>query len=186
MYYYLYEIKNKINNKIYIGIHKTKNLNDGYMGSGKALLNAIEKYGIDNFEKKILEQFDDEESMRKAEAVYVDANFLQRDDVYNIVEGGGCGWTYVNSIYPTKPKSDETRKKISNSLLENYPETTREAVREAAKKPKSEEQKRKTSEKMKGRKRSDEVKQKISVGQKGKPKSDEHKRKIAEAMRNRN
>lgn len=188
MHYYLYEIRNKINNKIYVGIHQTKNLNDGYMGSGKALLIAIEKYGRENFEKTILQYFDDADSMRKAEADYVNADFIQREDVYNIVEGGGCGWSYVNAMYPKKPMSLETRQKISKALLENYPETTREAVRAAAKKPKSEEQKRKTSEKMKGRKcapRSEEVRQKISATKKGKPKSEEHKRKISEAMKKR-
>ena len=33
-YYFIYQIKNKINNKIYIGKHITDNPNDDYMGSG--------------------------------------------------------------------------------------------------------------------------------------------------------
>jgi len=43
MFYYLYEIKNLINNKIYVGVHKTNDLNDGYMGSGKVIRRAIKK-----------------------------------------------------------------------------------------------------------------------------------------------
>ena len=44
MFYLIYRITNKINNKIYIGFHKTKNKDDGYMGSGKYLNRAYEKY----------------------------------------------------------------------------------------------------------------------------------------------
>lgn len=36
-YYYIYQITNLVNAKIYVGVHKTKDLNDGYMGSGKVI-----------------------------------------------------------------------------------------------------------------------------------------------------
>lgn len=59
LYHYLYKVT--INDKIYIGIHSTKKLNDGYMGSGVALQHAIKKYGKENCTKEIISFFDTRE-----------------------------------------------------------------------------------------------------------------------------
>ena len=82
-YNYLYQITNTINNKIYIGIHKTDNLNDGYMGSGVYLKNAQNKHGIENFTKEILFYFDTYKEAQEKEREIVNEDFLQRNDVYN-------------------------------------------------------------------------------------------------------
>lgn len=96
-YYYLYKITNNINNKIYIGVHKTSNMDDGYMGSGKLIKAAIAKYGVEYFIKDVITFFDSEDEMYLAESEIVTEEFLSREDVYNLALGGlACGLKYCN------------------------------------------------------------------------------------------
>jgi len=92
LYYTIYKITNKINGKFYIGKHKTENIDDDYMGSGKLIKLAIEKYGIENFKKEILHIFETEAEMNEAEARLV----ILGEDSYNLCPGGQGGWGYVN------------------------------------------------------------------------------------------
>jgi len=110
MYYYtIYQITNKINGKIYIGSHKTKNLNDNYMGSGKYLTHAINKYGVENFKKQILHIYDNPDDMYAKEAELVNADFLAEANTYNLRIGGFGGWDYINQTM-----SNNERKRISS------------------------------------------------------------------------
>ena len=97
MIHYLYQITNLINDKVYIGVHKTSNLEDGYMGSGKALSAAFVKYGKSNFKKDILEFFDTERAMYERELEIVDSLFVSRKDTYNLTEGGRTPGREANS-----------------------------------------------------------------------------------------
>lgn len=114
MFYYLYKITNKVNGKIYVGVHKTNNMDDGYMGSGKVITSAIEKYGLDNFSKDILETFENSKDMYAREREVVTEDFLERNDVYNLRRGGFGGFEYINK----NPEKFLTEKRL-NSLMDN-------------------------------------------------------------------
>ena len=119
MFYTVYKITNKINNKYYIGKHKTKDLNDGYFGSGKILKRAIEKYGIENFTKEILHTFDNELDMNAKEKELV----VIGEETYNLCEGGEGGFSYINnnSLWLTekhRKAAIENRKKATEKLME--------------------------------------------------------------------
>ena len=96
MYYLIYKITNTVNNKIYIGKHQTDNKDDDYMGSGKILKRAIEKYGVDKFKKEILFECGSLEEMNEKEADIVDEEFVARLDTYNVKLGGQGGFDYIN------------------------------------------------------------------------------------------
>lgn len=91
MFYLVYKITNLVNQKIYIGVHRTCDINDSYMGSGTIIKRAINKYGKHNFKKEILFIFDNEEEMFAKEAELVNEEFVKRKDTYNNSIGGNSG-----------------------------------------------------------------------------------------------
>jgi hypothetical protein len=50
-YYTIYKTVNKLDGKMYIGQHICDDPYDNYLGSGLLLQRAINKHGIENFEK---------------------------------------------------------------------------------------------------------------------------------------
>ena len=108
--YTLYMHFNRTNGKKYIGITgRSLNSRFGKDGSGykrcAVFWNAIQKYGWDNFEHRILRTNLTEEEAKDLEKKYIAA--FQTNDRrfgYNILEGGQCG-----------PMPQETKDKIGES-----------------------------------------------------------------------
>lgn len=115
VYYLVYKLTNMVNGKIYIGCHMTRDVNDGYMGSGKRLGYAKKKYGVENFKKEILSIHETSEEMLAEEAYLVNEEFLGREDVYNLTCGGRGSWFYVNFVDGWKGKSNFAQTNANNS-----------------------------------------------------------------------
>lgn len=110
MEYIIYKTTNLINNKKYIGIHQTENLDDGYLGSGLAMKRAIKKYGKQNFSREILDFCLSYDELIEKEKTYVNEEWVSLDDNYNLKTGGQSSGLL----------SEESRAKISNTLKEKY------------------------------------------------------------------
>lgn len=89
MYYTVYKITDRKTGKIYVGAHKTNNLNDSYMGSGSEIKRQYRLRGKSDFSKEILFVYDNPIDMLNKERELVDFEFTQRHDTYNIAIGGG-------------------------------------------------------------------------------------------------
>ena len=173
--YYIYLIVNKVNGKTYVGQRKSSKewYDDSYMGSGKLLKLAKQKYGIENFEKFLIQYCYSKEETDKAEKFWI-AEYRRRGKAeYNIADGGQGGGSKGKHL------SEEHKRKIGEAN-----KGKRHSV----------EQNRKHSEFMKGRTPwnkgksgyfSEESKKRMSEARKGKPKSEEWKKKVSEALKGR-
>jgi len=97
MYYTVYKITCLKNDKIYIGVHKTENLDDSYLGSGRYITRAINKYGKENFKKEVLYIFNNPEEMFAKEKELVTEEFVKQRNNYNCKPGGTANFYYINN-----------------------------------------------------------------------------------------
>ena len=90
MYGYIYLTTNLINGKKYIGQHRSDIFEpDKYLGSGSNLLNALNKYGKENFSQILLEECNSEKELNEKEIYYIDEyNAVEDDNFYNLCRGG--------------------------------------------------------------------------------------------------
>ena len=145
--YTVYQHKNKINGKVYIGITSQKpeqrwRNGEGYKSSPH-FYSAIQKYGWDNFEHNILfVELTKEQACLKEQELIKEFNSINREYGYNSTSGGDI---FV--------MNEETKQKISQALMGNQNNLGHSC---------SEEKKKKISEAQKGRKFTEEHKQKLS------------------------
>ena len=145
--YTVYQHKNKINGKVYIGITSQKpeqrwRNGEGYKSS-PYFYSAIQKYGWDNFEHNILfTELTKEEACLKEQELIKQFDSMNREHGYNSTSGG--------DIFSM---NEETKQKISQAMMGN---------KNGLGHPCSEEKKKKISEAQKGREFTKEHKQKLS------------------------
>jgi len=94
---FVYMWINKINSKKYIGSHIGTE-DDGYIGSGPIFKRALEKYGIEAFERVILERVEDRNAILEREEHYLKLfNVANDKQFYNVRDRAGGGFEYINS-----------------------------------------------------------------------------------------
>ncbi len=127
-YHLLYKTTCLINDKFYIGAHSTNDLNDGYLGSGKHLVNAIRKYGIHQFKREIIEQCESKDKLYQRESEIVTEELLRDPQCMNLTKGGsgpdietsvrgGCLTQVLRKKEPWRWKTDSYKKSQSEKLL---------------------------------------------------------------------
>ena len=112
MFYTIYKITNKINGKIYVGKHQTKDLNDGYMGSGKAIKFSIKRYGKENHRVEILEMLENKELLAERERAIVTLSKVNSGKCMNLKVGGIGGFTRKPKIKKKVKKKPIVKKKL--------------------------------------------------------------------------
>jgi len=104
-YHIIYKTTCLINKKYYIGMHSTDDLNDGYMGSGKALKFSIQRYGKENHKVEILEMVENRELLAERERQLVTINKVRNGNCMNLKVGGIGGFTKKAKPKKKKPKA---------------------------------------------------------------------------------
>ena len=105
---HVYQITNNVNNKIYVGVHNGKYTNF-YSGSSSYLYDDYNVFGIENFTKTLIKEFDNMQDAYDLERQIVDLEFVKREDTYNRAVGGE-GFL---SGEDNPSKSPEVREKMS-------------------------------------------------------------------------
>lgn len=181
MEHFIYITTNLVTNEKYIGKHYGE-LNDSYLGSGKILIRAIEKYGKENFKRDILYISKTAEENNIKEKEFIKAfNAVEDRTFYNIAEGGNGGDIFHSlPLEQQKQIRERARKQCSgkgNPMYErHHSEKTKELLRQIDKSYTQTKEYRQSMSKavsgdkngMYGKNHTEESKRKMSIAKKGK------------------
>lgn len=169
MYHFIYDTVNNVNNKVYRGAHSSVNIDDDYLGSGKALRQAIAKHGRDKFTRTIVAFAECRESLFALEEQLVDREWCARPDTYNLKPGGkGVPKGSSHHLYNKRP-NEEAIEKQRTAIKKTLAERSWSQAGE--------------NNPNYGRKYSEEVRAKISAAHKGRKSSPEAVAKMKETKR---
>lgn len=87
---FIYEWTNKKNGMKYLGSH-VGTIDDGYIGSGKRFLNAVSKYGIEMFDREIVEYVTEAQNVFAREQHYLDERGCAKRKKYYNISPTACG-----------------------------------------------------------------------------------------------
>lgn len=150
MFGYIYITTNLVNNKIYIGQHKSKDYDSKYFGSGLLLKRALKKYGKNNFKNEIICWVSDQEEANEKEKYFIELFNSRNISIgYNIVTGGNGG-NIISSLPEDRYNKFIEKIKINNSGKSNPNYGNRSKISGEKNPSKREEVRRKISESVSG------------------------------------
>lgn len=175
IYHFIYKTSHP-NGCYYIGRHSTKNLRDGYRGSGKWIKSIKNKSELIT---EIIEYSDNPENLRQIEQKYIDDHFGNPGCMNFLKSSLGFNQGY-------KPTDEAKRKmSISQTGKKRTPEHIKNLSLSNTGKKRTEQAIKNMSESQKIIQNKKDVRLKISLAQKGKtrkPLDESHKEKIGKAL----
>lgn len=196
MSYVIYMHKNKTNGKVYIGqtcqdVNKRWQNGKGYEKC-TLFYNAIQKYGFDGFEHKILHEcLTQEEANQKEIEMIAYYDSTNKDKGYNLTKGGqGVSGYHLTDEHKRRISEIQTGRLLTEEWKQHISESTKGEKAPWYGKTFSEEHRKHLSESHKGqasamgmlgKKQSEETKRKISKSRTGKYHSEESRERMKQS-----
>lgn len=178
MFGYIYITTNLINGRQYVGQKRASYfLGNRYLGSGRYLKDAIQKYGKENFKVELLKECNNQDELNEFEIYYI-SYYRKINNIYNMTDGGR-----YNRVVIGAKRSEESKARMK--AAQNRPEVKKKRSESLKKIPRTEEWKRKISESEKGKNVSEETKLLIANKTKEAMQRPEVKDKLMKGMKKR-